>query len=156
MDINATLLFEILAFVLFIVFNWKLVWPALTNALIEREQKIADGLAAGEQGRKSLEEAKSQIVRQLDEAKKQAATLLEQAEHRANQIVDEAREKAKQEAERLMVRAQADIQKELETAKQALRRQVAHIAMAGAEKILRGRIDEAANSALLEQLATEI
>jgi F-type H+-transporting ATPase subunit b len=151
-----TLVVQMLVFAAFVWFTMKFVWPPLTKALEERQDKIADGLAAAERGRKELELAQHRVKDDLKHAKVQAADIIEKAARRATQIIDEAKEEARQEALKLAKNAQEQIAQEVNRAKDTLRKQVAVLAIAGAEKILMREIDEKANSVLLDNLIEEI
>jgi len=122
----------------------------------ERRQKIADGLEAAARAEKDLELAQSESTEQIKEAKTDAAGIIDQANRRAAQIVDEAKGQAREEGQRIITGAQAEIEQEVNRAKEALRSQVSAIAIAGAEKILEGSIDEAANEEMLSKLASEL
>ncbi|WP_163836311.1 F0F1 ATP synthase subunit B [Spartinivicinus ruber] len=156
MNLNATLIGQSLAFAIFVIFCMKYVWPPVTQALRDRQKKIADGLEAADRAKRDLDLAQEKASKQLREAKEQAAEIVEQANKRANQIVEEAKDQARTEGERLKVAAQAEIEQELNRAKEALRSQVASIAVAGAEKILAQQIDKKAQSKLVDQLAAEL
>jgi F-type H+-transporting ATPase subunit b len=136
MNLNLTIFGQMITFALFIWFTMKFVWPVLITAMEERRQKIADGLAAAEQGQKELELAhyKSEEVR--TEAKAQAASIIEQAHTRANHMVEEAKDVARKEGERLLDLAKGDIEKEYTQAKETLIAKVSHMAVASAEKVL--------------------
>ncbi|KTD14032.1 F0F1 ATP synthase subunit B [Legionella israelensis] len=156
MDINLTLVVQMLVFAAFVWFTMKLVWPPLEKALQERQDKIADGLSAAERGRKELELAQHRINNDLKEAKAQAAEIIEKANKRASQIIEEAKEDAKLEAQAQMKIAHEQLLQEINQTKDSLRKQVASLAVAGAEKILNKQIDAKANSALLDNLIEEI
>jgi len=156
MDINATILGQVIAFAIFVWFCMKFVWPPLITAMNERAEKIAHGLQAADQAGKDLELAKEKAAETLREAKHQAAALIEQANKRANQLVEEAKDQARAEGERLKAAAQAEIEQELNRAKETLRAQVAALSIAGAERILATSVDQAAHSKMLEQLAAEL
>lgn len=156
MNINYTLIGQMIFFAGFVLFCMKYVWPPIMAAMTEREQKISDGLAAADRASKDLELAQKKAGHSLTEAKAQAAELIEQANKRSNQIVDEAKDIARQEGERLISAAQAEIEQEKNRAKEALRAEVAAIAIAGAEKILGSTIDASKHSELLDKLAAEI
>ena len=136
MNLNLTILGQMITFALFIWFTMKFVWPVLTQAMEERRQKIADGLAAAEQGVKELELAHYQSETIRTEAKAEAASIIEQANTRAHHMVEEAKETARIEGGRLMELAKSDIQKEYTQAKEILMEQVGRLAVAGAEKVL--------------------
>ncbi len=145
-----------LVFAAFVWFTMKFVWPPLTKALEERQDKIADGLAAAERGRRELDLAQHRIKDELKQAKVQAAEIVEKATRRAAQIVEEAKNEARHEAQQLAKMAQEQISQEVNRAKDNLRKQVATLAVAGAEKILMREIDQKANSQLLDSLIEEI
>lgn len=156
MEINATLIGQILTFIVFIVFTMKFVWPPITKAMKEREQKIADGLAAADRGKHELELSQQKAVEQLRDAKIHAAEIVEQANKRANLIVEEAKEKAREEGDRLLTVARSEIENEMQAARQKLRHEVAVLAIASAEKILSRSIDASAQKDLVDKLITEI
>ena len=156
MNINATLIGQTIAFAVFVWFCMKYVWPPMMQALSDRQKKIADGLAAADRASTDLELAKDKAAEQLREAKDQAQAIIEQANRRSVQIIEEAKNQAREEGERLKAAAQADIEMEANRAREALRAQVAVLAVSGAEKILGQHIDQAANSKLVDQLAAEL
>lgn len=156
MDINLTLVVQMLVFAAFVWFTMKFVWPPLAKALEERQDKIADGLSAAERGRKELELAQHRVKDELKHAKVQAAEIVEKATKRATQLLDEAREEARLEGQRQAKLAQEQIQQEVNRAKDGLRKQVARLAVVGAERILKQEIDAQANSKLLDNLIEEI
>ncbi len=156
MDINATLLGQMITFAIFIWFTMKFVWPPLMKVLEERRKKMAEGLAAAEKGRHDLAAAQEQISNELGEAKNQAALIIEHANQRANHMVEEAKERARSEGERLVHLAQAEIKQEYNQAKSELVQQVSQLALAGAERILKHNIDAKVNQQLLKELIEEI
>ena len=156
MDINLTLVVQVLVFGAFVLFTMKFVWPPLVKAMEERQEKIADGLAAAERGRRELELAQHRVKDEMKQAKVDAADILEKANRRAVQIMEEAKEDARQETQKLAKIAEEQIAQALNQAKDALRKQVAVLAVAGAEKILMREVDEASNRALLNHLIEEI
>ncbi len=156
MDINLTLVIQMIVFAAFIWFTMRFVWPPLSKALEARQDKIADGLAAAERGRKELELAQHRVKDELKQAKAQAAEIIEKANRRANQIIDEAKDDARIEAQKVTKMAGEQLIQEVNHAKEALRKQVANLAVAGAEKILGQEIDEKKNSNLLNHLLEEI
>ena len=121
MDFNSTLIIQMLVFAAFVMFTMKFVWPPISKALEERQDKIADGLAAAERGRKELELAQHRVKSDLKQAKADAASILEKANKRAAQIVEEAKEAAKQEASLQIKMGQEQLAKEINHAKEALR-----------------------------------
>ncbi|MFN2327487.1 MAG: F0F1 ATP synthase subunit B [Chromatocurvus sp.] len=156
MNINLTLIGQMLAFLAFVVFCMKYVWPPIMGAMQERERKIADGLAAAEKAEHDLELAKEKSVERLKEAKQEAASIVDSASKRANQIVDEAKQAAVEEADRVKASAHAEIEQEANRAREKLRSQIGALSLAGAEKILGASIDQQAHSELLDQLVAEL
>ncbi|MBA2710894.1 MAG: F0F1 ATP synthase subunit B [Tatlockia sp.] len=156
MDINLTLVVQMLVFLAFVWFTMKFVWPPLSKAMEERQDKIADGLSAAERGRKELELAQHRVKDELKQAKVQASEIVEKANRRAAQMVEEAKDDAKLEAQKQAKLAHEQILQEINRAKEELRKQVAQLAVAGAEKILNREIDKITNSALLDNLIEEI
>jgi F-type H+-transporting ATPase subunit b len=156
MNFNFTLVGQLLAFILFVWFCMKYVWPPMLKILEEREKEIADGLNAASEGRRELEEANARKEEILGEAKKEAADLVGQANQRANQLVEEAKTSAQEEAEKIKVSAQNDIEQSTKRAREELRSEVATLAVAGAEKILNSEIDEKKNSELIDELTKEL
>jgi F-type H+-transporting ATPase subunit b len=155
-NINATMLGQMIAFAFFVWFCMKYVWPPLTAALAERQKRIADGLEAADKASRDLEQAQENVAEQLKEAKAQAASIIDQANKRASQIVEEAKDQGREEGQRMIAGAQAEIEQEVNRAKEQLRAQVAKIAISGAEKILEASIDEAAHAKLTEKLAESL
>ena len=156
MNINLTLVVQMLVFAVFVWFTMKFVWPPLVKALDERQEKIADGLAAAERGRRELELAQHRAKDEMKNAKVQSAEIVDKANRRAGQIIDEAKEDARAEVQQMAKIAQEHIAQEVNRAKDGLRKQVAALAVTGAEKILMREIDATANRALLDQLIEEI
>jgi F-type H+-transporting ATPase subunit b len=156
MNINFSLIAQAIAFALFIWFTIKFVWPPLLTAIEARQKQIADGLAAGEQGRKSLEASTRQAEEAIKEARARAAEIVGQAEKRAAQLVEEAKSAAKEEGAREKAAAKADIGQEVQRAREALREQVAALAVAGAEKILRREVDARSHAELLEGIKRQL
>tara|TARA_R110002110_G_scaffold205066_7_gene417030 strand:- start:161063 stop:161503 length:441 start_codon:yes stop_codon:yes gene_type:complete len=145
-----------IAFVCFVVFCMKYVWPPILAAMKEREQKIADGLAAADRASHDLELAKEKAVERLTEAKHEAAGIIDAANKRGGQLVEEAKEAALAEAARVKASAQAEIEQETNRAREQLRSQVAALSLAGAEKVLGAAIDRDAHAALVDKLASEL
>ena len=155
MNLNATLFAQCVVFFVLAWFTMRFVWP-LVKALDERATKIAEGLNAAEKGKHDLQLAEQRAADKLREAKAQAAEILALAEKRAGQLVEEAKNAAKAEGERQLAAAQAEITQLVSQAKEDLRLQVAGLAVAGAEKILRREIDAKAHAELLETLKAEL
>ena len=156
MNFNFTLIGQLLAFILFVWFCMKYVWPPMMKALEEREKEISDGLDAASRGKRELEEAKVKKAEVLEEAKNEAAELVSQANQRANQLVEDAKTSAEEEAERIKITAQSDIDQNTKRAKEELRSEVAALIVAGTEKILKAEIDQKKNSDLLDEIAREL
>jgi F-type H+-transporting ATPase subunit b len=155
-NINLTLLGQMISFAIFVWFCMKYVWPPLINAMQERQKKIAEGLQEADRAAKDLELAQKKATDLLREAKEQAAQLIEQANKRANQLIEESKDQARAEGDRLKTAAQADIEQEVQRAKEALRAQVAALSLLGAEKILQTSVNQEAHGKMLEQLASEL
>ena len=154
MNINATIIGQILSFLLFVAFCMKFVWPAIIGAMAEREKRIADGLENADKAGRDLELAKEEAARRL--RKEEAAAIVDQANKRANQIVEEAKELAREEGDRLKVAAQAEIDREKNRAKEELRKQVASLVLIGAERVLEVSIDANQHAGMLDKLAAEL
>lgn len=156
MNINATLLGQMITFALLVWFTMRFVWPPLTKALEERRARIADGLAASERGVHELELAQKRAGDMLREARQHAADVVAQANKRATEIIEEAKTEARAEGERLIMAARAEIDQEINRAKEQLRADVVAIALAGAAKILEREIDTKAHRDILDKLAAQI
>lgn len=156
MNLNATLIGELIAFAVFVLFCMKFVWPPLIGAIEARQQKIADGLAASDRAEKDLALAQDKAKDQLKDAKAQAADIIEQAKKREVKMLDEAVHKANAERENILAIGRAELEAERNRLREELRKQVAVLAVAGAEKILQRSIDEAAHSDILEKLVQEL
>jgi len=155
-NINLTLIGQMIAFICFVMFCMKYVWPPILAAMAEREKKIADGLAAADRASHDLELAKEKAVERLKEAKHEAAGIIDSANKRGNQLVEEAKDAAVVEADRVKASAQAEIEQETNRAREQLRSQVAALSLAGAEKVLGAAIDQDAHNELVEKLAAEL
>jgi F-type H+-transporting ATPase subunit b len=156
MNLNATIIGQMIAFALFVAFCMKYVWPPIMAALEERTKKIADGLAAAERGRHEQELAEKRATQVIHEAKEQANEIISQAQRRGNEIVDESKDNARIEGDRILTSAKAEIDQEANRAKDELRSQVGTVALAGAAKILSREIDDKAHTDLLEELVGQI
>ena len=156
MSFNLTLIAQALTFALFIWFTVKVVWPFMLRAIEARQKTIADGLAAAEQGHKSLETSRRQAGEAIEQARERAGDILAQAEKRAAQMLDEAKQAARAEGEREKAAAKAEIQQEVSRAREKLRDDVAALAVAGAEKILRREIDAKAHAELLDGIKKQL
>jgi len=155
-NINATIIGQMIWFALFIWFVAKVVWPALNRMIETRQKTIAEGLAAAEKGRQTLEFSSRQAEQDIRAARERAAEIVAQAEKRAAQMIEEAKSAAREEGAREKAAAQAEIEQQVARAREMLREQVAALAVAGAEKILRREVDQKAHAELLKQLKAEI
>lgn len=156
MDINFTLIGQAIAFAFFVWFTMKFVWPPLNNAIEERQKKIADGLAASERGEKDLERAREQIDQELQAAKIQSAELIDQAKKRAQKIVDEETERGLAERKKIIASGHAEVEAERNRVREELRKQLASLAVAGAEKIIEREVDAQKQSDIVEKLVAEL
>jgi len=156
MNINLTLIMQAIAFFAFIMFTAKFVWPPLMRAIETRQKQIADGLAAGEEGKHSLQNAEKRVGEVLADAKSRASDIMAQGEKVRSETIEQARAEARVEAERIVTAAKAEIQQELFRAKEALRHQVADLALAGASKILRREVDAKAHADLLDAIEKQL
>ena len=156
MSINLTLIAQALAFAALIWLIATFIWPPLLKAIEERQQKIAEGLAAADRSQKDLAQAQDKVNDLLKEARGKANEIIDQAHSRANQIVDAARDEAIAEAGRQKAAALAEIDASANRAREELRKQVSALAVGGAEKLLHREIDANAHKALLDELATQI
>jgi F-type H+-transporting ATPase subunit b len=156
MNINLTLLMQAAAFAAFIWFTAKFVWPPLMRAIERRQKEIADGLAAGEQGKHSLASAEKRIADMMAEAKSRSSEIIAQGEKLKTETIDAAKAEAKTEAERILAAAKAEIQQEFARAKESLRDQVADLAVAGAAKILKREVDAKAHADLLSAIRQQL
>ncbi len=153
---NATLLGQAIAFVLFVWFCMKFVWPPLMAAIEERQKEISKGLQAAERAEKDLALAKENASDQLKEAKRTATEIVEQANKRKAQIVDEAREEALAERAKILAQAESEIETERNRVRDELRKQVATLAVVGAEKILERSIDKNAHKDILDNITAKL
>lgn len=156
MNINLTLFVQAIIFAVFIWLCARYIWPLLMRAIETRQQQIADGLAAGEEGRQSLSRAEKQIGQMLAEAKNRASEIVAQGEQVKSETVDQARQDAQAEAERIMATAKAEIEQEVRRARETLRGQVAALAVAGAAKILKREVDARAHADMLAELQKQL
>jgi F-type H+-transporting ATPase subunit b len=156
MNLNITLVIQLVVFVTLGWVTMRYIWPPLIAALEERQRKIAEGLIAAEKAEKSLAEAKANATELLKEARLQATKIIDQANRRSNELVEEARGTAIAEGQRLLADARQEVALESTRAREQLRREVASIAVAGAAKLLGREVDEKAHAELLEKLAVEI
>lgn len=156
MNITLTLFAQALVFVAFILFTKKYVWPFMLRAIEARQKTIADGLAAADQGRRSLELSTRQADEEVKKARERAAEVLAQAEKRAAQLIEGAKTAAKEEGNREKAAAKAEIEQQVTRAREQLRDHVASLAVAGAEKILRREVDARAHAELLDSIKKQL
>lgn len=156
MNINMTLIGQMIAFAIFVWFCMKYVWPPITQALTERQQRIQDGLEEADRARAELHKANEQAEETLRESREEAARILDNTRARANQMIEEARTDARAEGERMIANARSEIDSEIQQAKSELRAQVATLAIQGAERILESSIDEKKHREMVDRLAEEL
>jgi len=156
MNINLTLIGQLISFVVFVWFTMKYVWTPIMDALEQRRKEIADGLAAAERGQHEQELAKERAIGSLKDAKAQAAEIVSQAHKRATEIVEESKADAKVEGEKILIAAKAEIDQELNRTREDLREKVASLVIAGAESILRKEINADVHKDVVENIAGQI
>lgn len=156
MNIDISLIGQMLTFLILVAFTMRFVWPPVVAAMEARRQKIADGLAAAEQGEHKLQLAKEEAKQLVQDGKDQAAKLVDQAEKRCQQLLDQAKVQAKTEGDRIINAAQAEIERQYREAQVALKNQLADHAVAIAQKVLSQGLDEQAQAALLGRIVTEV
>ena len=156
MDFNLTLIGQTIAMIVFVWFSMKFIWPVLMNVIEERRKTIADGIAAGERGQKELAEARQGSEAILADARQKAIQVTDLAQKRGNDLVSEAKNAALAEGQRLVTQARSEIANEQNRARDSLRKEVAALALAGAEKVLSREVDTKAHAQLLEELAAEL
>jgi F-type H+-transporting ATPase subunit b len=156
MNINLTLIAQMIAFAVFVAFCMKYVWPPIVKALDERATKIAEGLAAAERGQQEQELGRQKALEELKAAKAKAADIVAQAQKRYNEVLDEAKRDAQGEADRIKTAARAEIDQETNRAREELRERMATLAVAAAEKVLEKEVDASAHKALLEKFAKQL
>ena len=156
MNLNFTMFAEVAVFITFILATRRWIWPPLMRAIETRQKQIADGLAEAERGRSSLADAQKQTDQILRDARNRAQEVMAAAEKSASQRIEESKSQAKTEGERIVAAAHAQIEQEVQAARQQLREQVALLAVAGAEKILKREVDAKAHASMLDQLKAQI
>jgi len=155
-SITGTLIVQMIVFLILVGFTMKFVWPPLAKALDERAQKIADGLAAADKAKSELTSANRRVEEELARSRNETATRLAEAERRGQAIVEEAKAKATDEANKIIAAAKAEADQQVIKAREALREQVAVLAVKGAEQILRKEVNATAHAELLNRLKTEL
>ncbi|CAB3718348.1 F0F1 ATP synthase subunit B [Trinickia soli] len=156
MNLNATLIAQMVVFLILAWFTMKFVWPPMVKALDERSKKIADGLAAAEKGKTELEAAHKRVDQELAKARNDGQQRIADAEKRALVVAEEIKANAQAEAARIIAQAKADAEQQVVKARETLRAEVATLAVKGAEQILKREIDQAAHAELLNQLKAEL
>jgi len=155
-SINATFFAQLVVFFLLVMFTMKFVWPPIARALDERAQKIADGLAAADKARDDLLSVNQRVEAELARSRTETASRLAEAERRALTIIEEAKVKAAEEGGKIVAAAQAEAEQQAVKAREALREQVAVLAVKGAEQILRKEVNAGVHADLLSRLKTEL
>ena len=156
MNINATLIGQMITFGLLVLFTMKYVWPPIMKAMQDRQKRIADGLAAAEQGAQAQEKAEAQAAEMLKEAKQQAQEILMQAEKQRSEMIEKAKDEAQAEGKRQLTAAQAEIEQEANRAREQLRQQVSQLTVKGAGQILGREIDAQAHAHLIDDLVAQL
>ena len=156
MNLNATLIAQMVVFLILAWFTMKFVWPPMVKALDERSKKIADGLAAAEKGKTELEAAHKRVDQELAKARNDGQQRIADAEKRALAVAEEIKANAQAEAGRIIAQAKADAEQQVVKARETLRAEVATLAIKGAEQILKREVDQAAHAELLNQLKAEL
>lgn len=156
MNLNATLIAQMVVFLILAWFTMKFVWPPMVKALDERSKKIADGLAAAEKGKTELEAAHKRVDQELAQARNDGQQRIADAEKRALAVAGEIKANAQAEAGRIIAQAKADAEQQVVKAREALRAELASLAIKGAEQILKREVDQAAHAELLNQLKAEL
>lgn len=156
MNINLTLIIQMIVFAILVWFTMKFVWPMILGPLEERQRKIATGLAAAEQGQKELAQAEQRAEVVVREARERAGQIIDQAQRRANELIEHAKAQASAESQRIVAMAQAEIEVEARRARESLRKDVAQLALQTASKVLQREVDAKVHADLIQQLAAQI
>lgn len=156
MNINATLLGQMITFAIFVWFTMKYVWPPVMTAMQERQKRISDGLAASDRGARALAEARDESEKLLKEAREQAQEILSAANRQATDAVESAKSQAREEGERIVTSAKAEIEQEVNRARETLKREVGALAVAGATQIIGREVNDTAHGDIIDQLAARI
>ncbi|RTK95230.1 MAG: F0F1 ATP synthase subunit B [Neisseriaceae bacterium] len=156
MDINATLIGQAITFIILVLFTMKFVWPPLNGMLEERAKRIADGLAAAEEGKKQLLNAESKVADELKKVHARANEIVANAEKLAHQTIDDAKLKAQLEADKIIANAKSQLEQDLFRMREDLRQQVSDLVIKGAEQVVRAEIDKSRHEKLLAQLKAEL
>jgi len=156
MEINLTLIGQMITFAIFVWVTMKYIWPPILNAINDRQARIAEGLAAGDRGRKELELAEHRAVKILQEAKLEASHIMEKANKRAVETIEQAKDQARNEGAKIIQLAHTKVEQMEIAAKETLRTDVIKLSLKGAEKILKTSVDEKVHDNMLKQLAEEL
>ncbi len=156
MEINATLIGQLITFAILVWFIMKYVWPPISKAMQEREKNIAAGLEAAERSKRELDAAQHKAISIIHDAKRDASHVVESAHKRSVQILEEAKDAAREEGNRLIAHAKNEIEREVTQAKDVLRKQLSQLAVQGAEKIIKHNLDAAKQKALLDEFVAEL
>lgn len=156
MNLNATILGQAIAFFLFVIFCMKYVWPPLIEAIEKRQKEISDSIASAERAKKDLDLAQANMTEQLQKAKEQAQVIIEQANKRKVQILENAKVEAKKERKKIIMQAHAEIDADRKRAYEELRKQIAGLAIAGAERIINCSVNEKINRTLIDTMVAEL
>ena len=156
MSITGTLIIQVIVFLILVGFTMKFVWPPIATALDERARKIAEGLAAADKAKSELATANRRVEEELAKSRNETAVLLADAQRRGQAIVDEAKVRATEEANKIIAAARAEAEQQTVKARDALREQVAALAVKGAEQILRKEVNAGVHADLLNRLQTEL
>ena len=156
MNLNATLIGQLIAFAIFVAFCMKFVWPPLIKAIEERQAKIADALAGAEKAKLEQAEAQSAVSKELATAKEEAQKIVDLANKRRNEILESAKVEAEAERTKIIEQGYAEVENERKRVQEELRQKVAALAVAGAEKIVGRSVDEAANNDIIDKLVAEL
>lgn len=156
MNINLTLIIQMIVFASLVWFTMKFVWPMILTPLEERQRKIATGLAAAEKGQQELAEAEQRAEVVMREARERASQIIDQAQRRASELIEQAKTQATAESQRIVATAQAQIDLEAQRAREGLRKDVATLAIETAAKVLEREVDARAHADLIKKLAAQI
>ncbi|UVK76550.1 MAG: ATP synthase Fo complex subunit b [Sodalis sp. Fle] len=156
MNLNATILGQAIAFILFVLFCMKYIWPPLMDAIEKRQKEIANAFASAERARKNLDIAQAEATDHLKQAKVKAQIIIEQANKRKVQIINEAKAEAEAEHNKILAQTQAEIDTACKRAREELRKQITMLALAGAEKIIERSVDEATNRDIIDKIIAEL
>jgi len=156
MNFNLTLIGQVFSLAIFVGICMKYIWPHVINALREREKRVADGLAAAEKGQQKLDQAQARYQELVEEGKGSAAGIVAQAQKRGGEIIDEAKNTAHTEGARIIEAAGHEVAQQKELARAELRKQVAALALAGAEQILMREVDRKTHNELLDKISARL